>query len=36
MAEAAVGTKSLGTMLAAAPEKKKANPSNVPPSMEEQ
>jgi len=36
MAEAAVGTKSLGTMFAAVPDKKKDNnnPSDVPPREE--
>jgi len=39
MAGAAVGTKSLGTLFAAAraaSDKKKANSSDVPPSIEEQ
>jgi len=36
MAEAAVGTKTLGTMFAAVPDKKKDNnPSDVPPRKEE-
>jgi len=36
MAEAAVGTKTLGTMFAAVPHKKKNNnPSDVPPREEE-